>query len=97
VFIFVGESMVVGSYFSCPYPTERTVHDPLSFIFAAKQDPVVKILKFLANSDSAHHVEISERFLVAHGHLPVDNKGLKIASAAMDSLEVTLPTESFVA
>lgn len=98
VFIFAAESMVVGSFFSCPYPAgEATASDPTSFIFTVRQDPAVKILKFLANSDSAYHIEVSERFLVSHGGLPTEEKGLGISCDALDSLEVALPSESFVA
>lgn len=48
--------MLAGSYFSAEYPSEGALRDPSSFIFTARQEPSLKILKYLANSDSAHHL-----------------------------------------
>lgn len=79
--------MVVGSYFSSPYPAGKgVVNDPTSFIFTAKQEPSLKILKFLANSDFTHHMEVADSFLVMQGQLAIENKGLKISNDALDTL-----------
>jgi hypothetical protein len=42
-------------------------------------------------------MEVADNFLVLQGQLSIENKGLKIASHALDTLEICLPTESFVA
>lgn len=79
--------MVVGSYFSNPYPTGKgVVNDPTSFIFTAEHEPSLKILKFLANSDSTHHIEVADGFLVMQGQLAIENKGLKISNDLLDIL-----------
>jgi hypothetical protein len=57
IFIVITEGFVVGSYFSCPYPSYSSgmANDPKSFIFITRQDSN-KVLKYLANSDSSHHL-----------------------------------------
>jgi hypothetical protein len=97
LFLFLGDSLIIGSYYEVPYPSvaERSKKDENSFIFIEDETLADKFALFQADPLGDSHISVSEKLLICQGNTPNNGDGLRTFQRNFDSLAYFLPSRSF--
>lgn len=97
IFIFIGETRIIGSFFSCKYPSmnNRLKKDENSFIFISKSNSS-EFIKYNACKEAEHHISISEKTFICQGNTPSYGDGIRTFHKNFEELLFCLPTNTYL-
>lgn len=98
LFLFLGDKINIGSYFTTPYPSlsERAKKAPNSFIFFQEDCTINSFAKFVADESVESHIQITEKLLISHGNRPASGEGIQSFGKNLDRISYYLPSQSYV-